>query len=474
MARGARKSSLAVLHFRALSSDPADAFLGGAIADAIAVRLASVPRLDVVNRGAVRRAGPATPSDVLALARALGASHLLVGSIERSGGVLRVSVQLLGEPDGVSVWEGRHEGAAADVLRAEVEMARAVAARVLTGITAAEERLLSRDTAIDALAYDHFLRAGQELLLGSPDGAERAVRHYEAAIDREPGFALAHARLALAYAELLRWRWNPPRVSIESMRVAGAAAADSALSLDGQLPDALLARARFLELTSPGAARQVDAAYRNLLARYPRNAEAHRQYGLALLSRGDREGARRELERAVALRPEWSSALADLAELHLYARRYGQACRLLNQAVVAEPGMARAYVLRAMTRLRLNEVRYAWADAETASRLGSRTWGEAVSAVVDAQARDTASARSRVASLSATLPAGSAPVSLWDARYLGIAMAAVGERGRAIDLLERTMPKDGMYWLALQDPAFDPLRREPRFRRLLERVNPGS
>ena len=88
-----------------------------------------------------------------------------------------------------------------------------------------------------------------------------------------------------------------------------------------------------------------------------------------------------------------------LAELASRERRDGAACRLLNDAIAAEPYVAYSYVLRADVRVRRNELRNAWADAEIAARLGSPVLAQAMSIIVDARAKDTVRAKTRATTL---------------------------------------------------------------------------
>jgi tetratricopeptide (TPR) repeat protein len=256
---------------------------------------------------------------------------------------------------------------------------------------------------------------------------------------------------------------------------AGLAAATTALQVDPRSSEAWLARAILIERQQPRAAAAARAAYQRAIALDPRSAEPHWRYGEMLMNLGDLGAAREQFRQALTAEPANARALTALAELSLRERQYVDACRLLNTAISVQPKDPDAYVLRALARLRFREFRFAWSDAELATRLGWSLPGEAVGTVVDLAAKDTARARARVKRLIKQPPAaGAAPLGVRDGRYLAIALTAVGERQRALSALERVAPRGVALWRALQDPHLDPLRSDPRFRKLLAASSPAG
>jgi hypothetical protein len=162
-----------------------------------------------------------------------------------------------------------------------------------------------------------------------------------------------------------------------------------------------------------------------------------------------------------------------LAQLDRREGRFSSACILLDSAVASDPTAAQAYILRALVRVRRGELRFAWADAETGGRLGWPLWGQAVSAVIDAEARDTVSARARTKSLLKSSSVSRDDPLQWTGPYLAIALAATGDSESAINLLERVRPRGARLWFALTAPEFAPLRNDRRYRTLLAAARAG-
>jgi hypothetical protein len=130
------------------------------------------------------------------------------------------------------------------------------------------------------------------------------------------------------------------------------------------------------------------------------------------------------------------------------------------------------YVLRALTRARRGELRFAWADAETGGRLGWPFWGQAASAAIDARARDTTGARQRTNAISKAAAAAGTHPREWTSQYLALALVASGQSERALDLLEKVQPRGARLWFALTSPDFASLRKNQRYRQLVAASRP--
>jgi tetratricopeptide (TPR) repeat protein len=235
---------------------------------------------------------------------------------------------------------------------------------------------------------------------------------------------------------------------------------------------ALLARGRLLALQPRGDISAALTAFDRATALAPKDANARAVYGRTLLRVGESGAAARQFDRALQLSPAHEEALTGLGELRLNQRRYREACRALNAAIVSAPYYALPYALRGLARVRLNEVRDAWADAETAAQLGAPREGESVGAAVDAFARDTSRARDRTKRLKAQLADGTAPIALDEARPVARAAAAVGDADLASAVLERVYARPAAVRALAEDPTFDRVRRSGRLARLLSRLGP--
>jgi hypothetical protein len=154
--------------------------------------------------------------------------------------------------------------------------------------------------------------------------------------------------------------------------------------------------------------------------------------------------------------------MAALAALATSEHRDGSACTLLNQAIIGDVLFAPAWAQRAVLRARYDDLRFAWADAETATQLGAGHLGESAGAIVDLLARDTSRARDRLYSEWSQVKAAGA-VGVLDGTAIARAMIAAGQSTRALDVLELARPRGPWFDAALRDPAFDTIRRDQRF-----------
>jgi TolB-like protein/Flp pilus assembly protein TadD len=460
--------ALAVLAFTRESTNHNVGHLGAALADEIAARLYRLERTIVRRPGALRRTAALSPAAMVTLGRQVGARYVLAGTIDVRDGFLIVVPRLYRATDGSTEWTTRYERPLSAVATIEQEISRELGSRLGVSLSPEQTSLLTRPRTQNAEAYDHFLRGSFYLSSGTTADAVRAISELERAVTLDGTFAAAHARLGIAYATVLQAGRQLRSANQKTMLARGTSVAQRALAIDSSSVEAWLARAAILAATSPRSYEGVRGAYARAVATDPRSAEALRLYGRALMHLGSFQAAEVRLRSAVELDPQSARALYDLADLEVIRRRPSDACRLLNGVLQNDPRSPRAYALRAALRHRWGEVRDAWADAETASRLGDRLWGESAAALVDAQAKDTTGARARLLRLSRQTLANVSVLSPEDARLPALAFTALGDTASARNVLERARPRGAALWAVLQDPGFDRARSLSWFRSLVQ------
>ena len=472
MPRAADARSIGIVLFQNSATDADDAFLSRALTRRLTDRLQVTGLARVVPSQRFAYEQVASPGGAAAVGRALGVANILTARVGRTAtGEVTIDAIVLRASDGAAIWKMSVLAAERDLPALEARMTGAILDAVAErkpGGKTGEARLAGWSDPPSAETVEHFLRGEFYESLSTALGYESALAQYDSAAKSDPAFAPGFARSALTIATILEWGWwdlSPRR--LRDLTDRGMAAADRALRLDSASADAWIARASLLGFRNPKSYAGVLGAYTRALKYSPRSAEAHHWYGRALMQLGNRASARRELTRALELAPGDAGVLFDLGQLARHEGRYSEACILLDSAVAANPRAGQPYVLRALTRARLGELRFAWVDAETGGRLGWPLWGQAVGAVVDAQARDTSSARERAMAVSKTAAAWGTDPQQWTGQYLAIALVASGETKRALDLLERVQPRGARLWFALTAPEFASLKRNKRFRELL-------
>jgi len=470
--RAAPPASVAVLYFE--TADTASAYLADGLTEAIITGLGRIERLSVKSRNAVRRFRGAA-DDPATLGRALGVAYLVSGSVGRPGRGQSpaVTVELVRAADGMHVWGGQYESRETAPQTIPQAVARAVATAITGALRPDERTALASRPPRDPAAYDRFLRANYELAQRTPRAVRRAIDQYEGAVGLDPGLTPALARVAVGYGLFLDWGWDYPGLSPEGVLSRGFEAADRALQQDSASADAWMARGFLLSFRNPRTFAGVREALLRALALDPRNAEAHHQYGMALLWLGRDSAAADMYRRALQLEPERPITLFNLGRVAARQTRYAEARRWADSALAIDPGADYAYVLRALAAFRLGQRAEARADAETAARLrsGFRVPAEAVLALVDLQAADTPAARARIERLEREIrSAGNQTIT--DAAWVGRALVALHESDRALELLERVRPRGARLWFYLQAPEFDPIRSDSRFGKLVAESAP--
>jgi tetratricopeptide (TPR) repeat protein len=247
---------------------------------------------------------------------------------------------------------------------------------------------------------------------------------------------------------------------------AGEAVVDRALAADSATADAWTARAIFSRVRDPGSYNGAVAAHERAVKAAPRSADAHQEYAITLLRLGRDAAAEGHVKQALSLEKNRATSLRLLAELEYLARRYINACALVNASIGADSYDPLSYALRARVRMHLDEFRDAFSDAETARRLSGAAWGETLEFYVTAFAREIDASRADARRLSSAKLKQGSTLGVRDAVYLGLGLTAVGNRDKAFDALARARPRGAELRSALRDPGFDLIRSDPRFGRV--------
>jgi len=472
-AREPASNGVAVLYFDNLSRDTADAYLADGLTEELISRLGQVARLTVKSRNAVRRFRGRLADDPAAVGRALGVVHLVSGSVRHAGARLRVTVELVNAATGDRMWGQQYDRAEADLLGIQEDIAVTIATAIGGRLLPAERSSLTQRPTRDPGAYDHFVKGNYFLGQRTAPAVGRAIDEYRAALQLDPSFTEALARVAYSYALFLDWGWRYPNASPESLLARGFAAADSALRQDSTSSDAWMARAYVLAMSGTRTTAPAIAAFERAIALDPRNAEAYHQYGWVLMGL-ERDSASAEANlRALELDPARFATMLNLAALRTVQRRYDDGLRWMDSALSGEPGLAYLYAWRALSRLTVGRASEARRDAELAIRLGSLAYGEAALAAVEAHEGDVVSARRRVNSVLREGVDSLRPHSR-EALFIGLALVALNERERAIQLFERVRPRDWQLAYRLRYAGLDPIRADPRFQRLVEEARPSD
>lgn len=444
-ARTAGDWSVAVLALQNYSGDPRQDYFADGMTEALVANLAQQNRLRVISRtSSMRYKGQNLP--LPQIARELGAAWIVEGSVARSGDRVRVTAQLIDAAKDEHVWAQSYEEAANDVLKLQSRVAGAIAEQVTGKVTAAvSSPRRAASTAVDPAAYDLYLRGRYAWGDRTPESNAQAIRYFNAAIEKQPDLALAHAGLADAY------QFESPMAD-GATTVKARAAIERALALDDQLAEAHAALGGLLhhrDVDVIGAERE----FRRALELNNGYATAHQWFAIMLAElQRDRE-ALQHARQAVAIDPLSGVMHQSLGLVHYAAGRYDEAITSCRRALELGPKLTRPrdFIPRAL--LAKGDARAAVAffrEQAPASPEEQVTMAAALMAVGDST---RAEALVREVSARKPLPAGAL------ARWYAIR----GDRPKALEMVQRVLDDHGSALQIAVDPVFDRLRTDPRF-----------
>jgi adenylate cyclase len=430
-------ASIAVLPFKDLSPAKDQDWMCDGIAEEIIDALCTVPGLRVAARTSSFQFKE-KPADAPVMARALGVSTLLEGSVRKVGDRLRVSARLVSH-DGYELWSDKFDRGVQDAFAIQEEIARAVVAALQLRVSSDEASRLRRSGTTNSQAFEMYLRGRQYVRTLSPENQELARQMFKRAIALDPGFALPRAGLADADITLVQWLLVPKEAQ-PALRAEALAASDEALRLDPDLAEAHVARANVL--AGLGRHDEADASFRRATALAPGLRDAWFYYGRFLF------WVQRYAEAAVAFEESARRNPDDYDSLTLAAMPYER----LKQADNARSARKRA--VEAADRVLRNspdDVRALYLSGSVLVAQGERKAG------ID-----------RLQQAIALRP--------YDFTVLynaACGFAAADDTGKALDMLDRAVATGRGFraWLE-NDPDLDSLRELPRFKEILARLPP--
>ncbi len=453
--------SIAVLPFVNASPDRENEYLSDGITDELINALAKVDGLRVASRTSVF-ALKGKPQDIRAIGALLGAAWVLEGTLRRSGDRLRITAQLSSTEDGQLLWSERFDRTLADVFAIQDEIARTIVDTLRVTSFAEFAAPSPKRHTESIVAYGLYLRGRYAWNTRTQEGITEAIRYFEQAIAEDPRYAPAYTGLADSYALQLDYRSVPVA---EGFALAKQYAR-KALELDETVAEAHASLAWSLFIYDwdwEGAGRE----FRRALELDPRYATAHQWYAFWLTARGRLDEALVEAHTALELDPASVSIRRSVGWIYYYARRYDQARYHMARAIAMNPTAAETYRVLGLLLAQQDQ----WDEAERVLREGmtlpaAATYTAAALGYVLARAGKRTEAQGLLAELEAQRRRDYVSPVAFATLYLGL-----DDHERALDWTERAL-EERRGWLAYLrvNPLLDPLRGQPRFAALIEKL----
>jgi tetratricopeptide (TPR) repeat protein len=417
-------------------------------------RLAVIARTSAMsNKGSRKSAAD--------IGRELNADYILEGSVRRDGHRLRINSRLVRVSDQTQVWAESYEREVRELMSLQGEVARAVARGI--GIELTQESLgrLAASEPISPEAYEDYLKGRFFWNKMTVEGFQKAIPHFEAAIQRNPDYAAAYAGLADSYSSLGLWGLSGQ----EALRKARAAA-DKAISIRESLAEGHASRA-FLAMGYESDSITAEREFKRALELDPGYAVAHHRYGYFLMLRGRWDEAGAEIQKAHELDPLSMIINANIGFRLYMMRQYDAAIEHWNKNLEMDPNFMLLYAYKAAALVMKGRHQEGLENFERALSLSGATAGT-IGGV--GYAYGVMGKRPEAEKELARL-LGLAKRQFVPAFYVALLYTGLGDKDQAFAWLDKACEERSGYLMEIHiDPMFDPLRSDPRFQTLLRRL----
>lgn len=453
--------SLAILPFENAGGDPELEYFTDGITEALIRNLAQLPGLRVMARSTMF-CFKGRSCDPRAVGCELQVGAVLVGRVLQHGDRLLVGIELVETATGLQLWSDQYNRAARDIFSVQEDISREISVRLRLRLTAEAESRLKRRHTESTEAYHLYLKGRHFWHKFTDDAFRKAIQSFNQAVEIEPLYALAYVGLAECYGALGFYGYLAPAEAWPKAK----AAATKALQIDESLAEAhaTLAVANLFYDWDWNSAKRESRRAIELNPSYP---PGYQYYSFFLLAMGRPEEAVAELQRTREFDP--LSPVADyFTGVALYfSRRYDEATEQFRRILEFEPHFAEArrllgvvYVQAGMPDKAIPELE------EAAAALGSTPAGLGSLGRAYARAGQRAQAEEVLRRLERLAKEKCAGFVYVAHVYIGL-----GENDRAFQWAEKAF-EERSSWLAWlnAEPWWDPLRADPRFQALVERV----
>lgn len=426
------RRTIAVLPFVNMSGDAENEYFSDGVSEEILNLLAKLPKLKVSSRTS-SFAFKGKDFDIPEVARRLGVSTVLEGSVRRAGDRVRITSQLIETDTDSHLWSETYDRELKDVFAIQDDIAKSIVDALQVTLTPKERRAIQYVATSDAQAYDYYLRGRRYFYSMSKRNFHHAVQLYEKAIERDANYALAHAGIADAHSFLFMYGETTPENAEKS-----DAASTRAVELDADSAEAHASRG-----ISHSINKRYDAAEREFetaIMLNPALFEAHYFYARDCFAQGKFEKAARLFAEASLVNP------TDYQTPNFLAMTYRELGRTAESVEADRKTVANA---ERHLELHPDDARALYLGATALQQIGepekATDWAE-----------------------QALAAEGDEPAVLYNVACFH---SLAGNKDRALELLEQAIDSGFGYraWLE-KDQDLIPLRGDARFKTLLEKL----
>ena len=458
--------SIAVLPFRNLSEDQANAYLSDGIRDEILTRLSKIGELKVTSRTSTRNLESA-PDNLPEIAQKLGVANVLEGSVQKAGQQIRVNVQLIDALADTQLWGERFDRSTADIFKLESDISEKVANALQARLTGQEKKAITKAPTTSVAAHELYLKGRYFWNKRTGPDLRTAIDYFNQAIETDPNYALAYAGLADCYS---RFSFDVGSLSPKEAMPKAKAAAVKAIQLDDTLAEAHSSLA-FVMMNYDWDWTNAEKEFKRAIELDPNYEVAHHWYSHYLTALGRTEDSLVESKRALELDQLGLNINVHLGWHYLYARQYDQAIEQFHKTLEMDPnyGIAHWYLGLSYEQKKM----YQEAAAEL-SKANELLKGNALLEGDLGHLYAVSGRKDEAQKVIDELQQTSQQQHDWP-YCIALIYAGLGEKDRALEWLQKAY-EDRSDWLIYLrvEPRLDSLRSDPRFEKLANLILPAS
>ena len=451
--------SIAVLPFDNQNRDPDSDYLSDGIPESIIHSLSQLPNLKVMSRNSVFHY-KGKDMDAQAVAKELKVQAVLTGRMTQRGDGLSISVELINAQDNSEIWGQQYNRKLADVFAVQEEIAKEISEKLRLKLTGAERQQLSKRPTENLKAFQYYMQGRAYAQRRTREDLLQAIHYCEKAIEEDHNYALAYVGLSDAYENLGLRGYIAPQ---EGRRQADESAR-KALALDENLAESHAALGLAYVTFTPSNFPLGDRELRQAIELSPSLALAHFYLGNSLARQGRLDESLEEYLKARELDPLSSIIARGVATPYYLKRDYVRALELLRQANELGPAFSATweigvYIQNRLLNETLTELGKAKGERKNDSILIYDT------GIVYAAQGKRAEALQIIKELEEMSGA-----SLSQAHWIAKIYATLNEKELAFSWLERGLATGAIGAFYKDDPVWDPIRSDPRFEALVEKM----
>ena len=452
--------SIAVLPFDNQNRDPGTDYLSDGIPESIINSLSQLSQLKVMARSTVFQY-KGKEVDPRKVGRNLGVGAVLMGRLIQQGDNLTIRTELVNVSDGTELWGQQYNRKLADVFAVQEEIAKEISEKLRLKLSGSEKQQLAKRPTENIQAFQYYMQGRSISQRRTREDLLSAVQYYGRAIEEDRNYALAYAGLSDAYSTLGVFGYIAP---IEGRRKAEEAAR-KALALDESLPEAHAVLGLAYINFAPSNFSLGDGELRHAIELSPSLALAHFYLGVSLTRQGRLNESVAEYLKARELDP-LSSIIARQAAIPYYFRReYSRALELLQQANDVGPAFSTTWEIGLYIQNRRLDETLAELEKVKGERKNDSILIYDTGMIYAAQGKK-AQALQIIKELE-DVSGANLSQALWVAKIY----AVLNEKEQALAWLDRGLATGALAIFYKDEPVWDPIRSDPRFKALATKAS---